>query len=134
MHIMDDRGELSQLHQYCEASTHGRPSDPVSPVLSIAEIVSSILAFSDKDGMTKAALVCRKWHAISLPHIWRDLDCLLALLELFCPMTYQEDGWVGLVRNAGLSSSLIPHIRCLTELWRPLLGMLSPLMPPLSGR
>lgn len=75
-------------HGICAVAT-------VHHALTIPEIVESIFSYSERGPLTRAARVCREWHVISLPEIWRVLTSLVSLLELFCPMTFDvENGWV----------------------------------------
>lgn len=70
----------------------------VPSALTIPELLSNIFLLLETGTLPKVALVSKHWHAISLPQIWRDLKpTVLPLLELFCPMIYSNDGWVGLL-------------------------------------
>lgn len=90
----------------------------VPPALAIPEILNMVFTFSQRSALPSAALACRHWHVVSLPQIWIDLNSLLPLMELFCPMVYGDDGWVSLFGDC-YYLDLLSEVLCGLSGFRP---------------
>ncbi|KAK3811072.1 MAG: hypothetical protein J3Q66DRAFT_404458 [Benniella sp.] len=45
-------------------------------MLDLPELLDRVLQHLDRRNLTRCARVNKQWHALTIPHIWRDLTCL----------------------------------------------------------
>jgi hypothetical protein len=55
-------------------------------VLAIPELLELVLGFGDHTLQYACALVCQAWSNIALDLLWRDVDGLLNILRILCPL------------------------------------------------
>ncbi|KAL5513670.1 hypothetical protein ACEPAH_4069 [Sanghuangporus vaninii] len=66
-------------------------SDAQSQVLILSELQGVIFSALDKQSQSRCARVCKAWTNSSLQHLWKELDCVLPLLNLLGEFTVERD-------------------------------------------
>lgn len=67
---------------------------PARIALGSPEILNWVLLKTDQRERATAAQVSRQWSARSLDLLWKDLPCLLPLINIIKPLVYADKIWV----------------------------------------
>ncbi|KAK3811070.1 MAG: hypothetical protein J3Q66DRAFT_390957 [Benniella sp.] len=60
-------------HHFCTSSLFPSSSQPM---LDLPELLDKVFQHLDRHDLTQCVQVNKQWHALTIPHIWRDLTCV----------------------------------------------------------
>lgn len=78
--------QSSPEHHFLNDPSNSHANSGTRRALEIPEVLESILACAENSTLASCATVSRSWTSIALDKLWRDLKCIVPLLEILSPL------------------------------------------------